>query len=84
VTAVIQAATERSLFADPPEALAPVVEKALGELAAGMTAILPSPAVTGPGQPPPAVAGPGEAAPRRLGRPAARPENDEPPMAASG
>lgn len=41
ITAVVQAATERWLFADPPIALAPVIEDALRELAEGMLAVLP-------------------------------------------
>lgn len=41
VTAVVQAATERWLFADPPVALARLIEDALGELAEGMLAVLP-------------------------------------------
>jgi AcrR family transcriptional regulator len=41
VTAAVQAATERWLFADPPVALAPVIEDALRELADGMLAVLP-------------------------------------------
>jgi AcrR family transcriptional regulator len=41
IAAVIQAATERWLFADPPIALAPVIEDALRELAEGMLAVLP-------------------------------------------
>jgi len=42
ITAVVQAATERWLFADPPVALAPVIERALHELADGMLAVLPA------------------------------------------
>jgi len=41
VTAAVQAASERWLFADPPVALAPVIEHALRELADGMLAVLP-------------------------------------------
>ena len=41
VTAVIQAATERWLFSDPPVPLAPVIEQALGELVTGMRSLLP-------------------------------------------
>ena len=41
VTAVIQAATARWLFADPPVALAPVIEEALRELVAGLRDVLP-------------------------------------------
>ena len=41
VTAVVQAATERWLFTDPPVALAPIIEDALRELADGMLAVLP-------------------------------------------
>jgi AcrR family transcriptional regulator len=49
VTAVIQAATERWLFADPPVPLAPVVEDALGELVAGLRdVLLPAAAPGGP------------------------------------
>jgi AcrR family transcriptional regulator len=51
VTSVVQAATERWLFADPPVALGPVIENALGELAEGMLAILPNAARAGPGNP---------------------------------
>ena len=43
VTAAIQAATERWLFADPPVALAPVIEEALRELADGLRDVLPAP-----------------------------------------
>jgi AcrR family transcriptional regulator len=41
VTAVMQAATQRWLFSDPPVALAPLIEDALRELAHGMLAVLP-------------------------------------------
>jgi AcrR family transcriptional regulator len=41
VTAVIQAATERWLFSDPPVPLAPVIEEALSELVTGMRSVLP-------------------------------------------
>jgi AcrR family transcriptional regulator len=41
VTAVIQAATERWLFSEPPVPLAPVIEEALAELVAGMRDVLP-------------------------------------------
>jgi|SRR5450755_955765 AcrR family transcriptional regulator len=43
VTAVVQAATERWLYADPPVPLTPVIEDALRELATGMHAVLPAP-----------------------------------------
>jgi AcrR family transcriptional regulator len=43
VTAVVQAASERWLFADPPVGLVPVIEHALSELADGMLAVLPRP-----------------------------------------
>ncbi|MGH3273425.1 MAG: TetR/AcrR family transcriptional regulator [Streptosporangiaceae bacterium] len=58
VTAVIQAATERWLFSDPPVPLAPVVEDALGELAASLHGILRNvlpPGPAGPAPPGPAV-----------------------------
>jgi hypothetical protein len=42
VTSVLQAATERWLFADPPVALVPVIETALHEMAEGMVALLPA------------------------------------------
>jgi AcrR family transcriptional regulator len=42
VTAAIQAATEQWLFADPPVALAPVIEAALSELVTGLRAALPA------------------------------------------
>jgi len=41
VTAAVQAASERWLFADPPVALAPLIEHALRDLAGGMLAVLP-------------------------------------------
>jgi AcrR family transcriptional regulator len=41
VTAAVQAATERWLYADPPVALVPVIDSALRELAEGMLAVLP-------------------------------------------
>ena len=41
MTAVVQAATERWMFADPPVALVPLIEDALRELAEGMLAVLP-------------------------------------------
>jgi AcrR family transcriptional regulator len=47
ITAVIQAATERFLYADPPVALVPVIEDALSELAAGMLAVLPAAKTSG-------------------------------------
>ena len=51
VTAVIQAATERWLFTDPPVALTPIIEDALRELADGMLAVLPPAAQPAAGQP---------------------------------
>jgi len=42
VTAVVQAATERWLYSDPPVPLTPVIEDALRELATGMRAVLPA------------------------------------------
>jgi AcrR family transcriptional regulator len=48
VTSVVQAATERWLFADPPVALAPVIEDALREMAEGMLAVLPPAPPAGP------------------------------------
>jgi AcrR family transcriptional regulator len=44
VISVVQAATERWLFADPPVAMAALVGQALTELAGGLLAVLPSPA----------------------------------------
>jgi len=41
VAAVVQAATERWLYTDPPVPLAPVIEDALRELAEGLRAVLP-------------------------------------------
>jgi hypothetical protein len=41
VTAVIQAATERWLFSEPPVPLAPVIEEALAELVVGLRDVLP-------------------------------------------
>jgi AcrR family transcriptional regulator len=41
VVAVIQAATERWLFSDPPVPLAPLVEDGLAHMAAGLRAVLP-------------------------------------------
>jgi AcrR family transcriptional regulator len=41
VAAVVQAATERWLYSDPPVPLAPVIEDALREFAGGMRAVLP-------------------------------------------
>ena len=55
VTAVVQAATERWLFTDPPVALAPIIEDALRELADGMLAALP-PACQPENDVPPAAA----------------------------
>ena len=52
VTAVVQAATERWLFADPPVALVPVIEDALRELAEGMLAVLPEAVLPFPPDPP--------------------------------
>jgi AcrR family transcriptional regulator len=46
VTAAIQAALERWLHADPPVALAPLVRRALRQLADGMHEVLPPPPVT--------------------------------------
>jgi len=43
VTAAIQAAMERWLHADPPVALAPLVRRALRQLADGMREVLPPP-----------------------------------------
>jgi AcrR family transcriptional regulator len=43
VTAAIQAAMERWLHADPPVALAPMVRRALRQLADGMREVLPPP-----------------------------------------
>jgi AcrR family transcriptional regulator len=59
VTSVVQAATERWLFADPPVALGPVIEDALGELAEGMLAVLPNTGRAGPGKPVPLAPGSG-------------------------
>jgi AcrR family transcriptional regulator len=56
VTSVVQAATERWLWADPPVALVSVIEAALDELAEGMLAVLPSV----PPPPPPAARPPPE------------------------
>jgi AcrR family transcriptional regulator len=42
LTSALQAATEAWLFADPPVALAPLIEDALAELAAGLREILPA------------------------------------------
>ena len=47
VTSAVQAATERWVAADPPVALAPVIEDALRGLAAGMLEILPGQAPPG-------------------------------------
>jgi AcrR family transcriptional regulator len=41
MTSVMQAATERWLFVDPPVPLVPLLEEALQELADGMRAVLP-------------------------------------------
>jgi AcrR family transcriptional regulator len=68
VTAVVQAATERWLYADPPVPLTPVIEDALRELAAGMRTVLPA----ATGSPPPVWPAP------------ARPENAVPSAADSG
>jgi hypothetical protein len=48
VTAAVQAASERWLFADPPVALAPLIEHALRDLADGMLAVLPPRPATEP------------------------------------
>jgi AcrR family transcriptional regulator len=42
IAAVVQAAAERWLFANPPVALAPLIKDALGELVEGMRTVLPS------------------------------------------
>jgi AcrR family transcriptional regulator len=42
IAAVVQAAAERWLFADPPVALAPLIKDALSELVEGMRTVLPS------------------------------------------
>lgn len=42
VTAAVQAALESWLYADPPTALAPVIKRALRQLADGMRTVLPS------------------------------------------
>jgi AcrR family transcriptional regulator len=68
VAAVVQAATERWLHADPPVPLVPVIEDALRELAEGMRAVLPEPAR-------PDCPRPGNIA---------RPENATPPVSDSG
>jgi AcrR family transcriptional regulator len=47
VMAALQAARDRWLHADPPVPLAPLVRKALRELAAGMRQVLPQPADSG-------------------------------------
>jgi AcrR family transcriptional regulator len=52
VISVVQAATERSLYADPPAAIFSLIEDALGELAEGMLAVLPKPAAPENGEPP--------------------------------
>jgi AcrR family transcriptional regulator len=52
ITAVVQAATEHWLFADPPVALARVIEDALRELAEDMLAVLPKAAAPKNGEPP--------------------------------
>jgi AcrR family transcriptional regulator len=57
MTAVVQAATERWLFADPPVALISVIEDALRELAEGMRAVLPKAAAPENGEPPMAAPG---------------------------
>jgi len=68
ITAVIQAASERWLFADPPVALAPLIEHALRELAHGMLAVLPGAAPPGPI--PPENDAPSKAPRASVGRPA--------------
>jgi AcrR family transcriptional regulator len=75
VTAVIQAATERWLFSDPPVPLAPVVEDSLAELVAGLRAVLPpDPALVArlrAARPPDsAVSGPADAQRENQGPPA--------------
>ena len=59
VTAAVQAATERWLFAEPPVALVPLLDTALSELAEGMRAVLPGPAqpAAGPSRRPVSPAG---------------------------
>jgi AcrR family transcriptional regulator len=57
ITAVVQAATERWLFADPPVALAPVIGDALRELAEGMLAVLPKAVRPENGEPPMTASG---------------------------
>ncbi len=42
VTAAVQAALEKWLYADPPTALAPLIKRALQQLADGMRAVLPA------------------------------------------
>ena len=77
VTAVIQAATERWLYTDPPVALTPIIEDALRELADGMLAVLPPAA-----QSPAAQSAAGQSAAGQS--PAGQPENDVPAGAAPG
>ena len=79
VTAVIQAATERWLFSDPPVPLAPVIEAGLAELVSGLRAVLPaSPALVASRRAarPPGCAGSGQA--DAVG------ENQAPPADSSG
>jgi hypothetical protein len=52
ITAVVQAATEHWLFADPPVALARVIEDALREMAEDMLAVLPKAAAPENDEPP--------------------------------
>ena len=59
ITSVVQAATERWLVADPPVALGPVIQDALGELAEGMLAVLPNAGRAGPGNAAPPAPGSG-------------------------
>jgi AcrR family transcriptional regulator len=47
IASVVQAATERWLFADPPVPLAPLIDAALGEMAAGLRDVLPRHACSG-------------------------------------
>jgi AcrR family transcriptional regulator len=85
VTSAVQAATERWLFADPPVALALVIEDALRELAEGMLAVLPAPSASAPSKSEPSVSVPSVSAPSKSApSKSAPPENGEPPMPASG
>jgi AcrR family transcriptional regulator len=77
VTAVVQAATERWLYADPPVPLTPVIEDALRELATGMHAVLPAPTQIASLQPFPT-----QPAPTQLAL--TQPENPAPSAADSG